>query len=61
LSWSIWNAGSSAAAAAMALPMRPSGANRLMRIGWSEVRIPPFHGESWSAAQSHGAPRLIRA
>ena len=31
--------GSSATAAAIALPMRPSGANRLMRIGWSAVRI----------------------
>ena len=26
-------------AAAIALPMRPPGANRLMRIGWSAVRI----------------------
>src|SRR5436309_14930555 len=50
------HAGSSATAAAMALPIRPSGAMRLIRIGWSAVRMQPFHGERRSAAQSPGAP-----
>src|SRR5947199_2885280 len=50
------NAGSSATALAMALPIRPSGAMRLIRIGWSAVRMQPFHGERRSAAQSRGAP-----
>src|SRR5260221_5516695 len=39
--------------------MRPSGANRLMRIGWSAVRMPARHGERRSAAQSPGAPDLL--
>src|SRR5689334_18117207 len=42
---------SCATAAAMALPMRPSGAKRLIRIGWSWSRMQPFHGERRSAAQ----------
>ena len=42
---------------AIALPMRPLGAKRLMRIGWSAVRMPPSHGERGSAAQSRGAPK----
>ena len=35
LSWSIAKAGSSATAVAIAFPILPLGAMRLMRIGWS--------------------------
>src|SRR6185503_7410908 len=38
-SWSMAKPGSASTAAAIALPMRPSGANRLRRIGWSAERM----------------------
>ena len=47
-------AGSSATALAIALPIRPSGAMRLMRIGWSAVRMRRFMAKA-------GAPRNAAA